>query len=179
MKDGFQAGGEFRAEFVEFFAVGAAEAVEQGGAGAGERDEDFAMIGIAVGAVEEAAGAEAVDEFDGAVMADEEAGGEFADEGAGALWQAGDCEKKLVLAGFEAVGACLFLAEVEEAVDLEAEVGEQAVVGLSEGLGSGSCGAHRNIVPRYISFRRSAIRGRGCSVRIRQALCREQINSGF
>ena len=126
--------------------MGAAEAVKNRLARARKGNQNFAMVGFSMGAPEEAAGAQAVDQFDGAVMPDEQARGKLADDGPRAFGQAGDGQQKLMLAGLEAVRAGLLLAEVQEPVDLEAEIRQQPEVGLGEGF---YC-AHKYIVARYI-----------------------------
>ena len=86
--------------------------------------EHFAMILIPVPASHGAPVNDTIYKFHGAVMAKAELMGERGYSGTSIPWQALDCQKKLMLLGFDALGAGRFLAKMEELPDTVPELGK-------------------------------------------------------
>jgi hypothetical protein len=76
--------------------------------------EYFAMILVPVSALQSALNNETIYKFHRAVMAKAELLGECGNSGTSALGQALDREEKLMLLGFDTLGAGRFLAKVQE-----------------------------------------------------------------
>ena len=122
--DVIEGGGKAGGLVVELAEVIAGEAVEEALAFRSEAEQDAAAVGGVFGAAQEALMLGAVGELDDAVVAQAEALGGVGDGGWGAVGGAGDLEEQLVLLGMEADGDGGGFAEMEEAAELEAEVGE-------------------------------------------------------
>ena len=124
--------GETGRLIVELAEVIAGEAIEEAFAFRGEAKENAAAVGGVRGAAQEALVLGAVRELDDAVVAKAEALGGVGNGGRGAVGGTGDLEQELMLLGMEADGGGGGFAEVEEAAELEAEVGE----GGEQGVGA-------------------------------------------
>src|SRR5579863_2666081 len=101
------------------------------------------------------------------MVTDQHAAGQLRDGRLHAHGQAANGQQQLVLLRLQAVRAGLLLAEMEEAADLETELGEGTVA-----MGGEVFSAHINIVSRYKWsgrvgwFRRAAGRGRARARRV-------------
>src|SRR5581483_9678372 len=140
---------QHRARRAQLGVVLERELVQQRLAARGEADEHLAAVGLAAAAANQPLGFGAIHQLDGAVVLEVQTLGELAD---GRLLPGGvaaDGEQELVLLGLDPGGAGGLLAEVDEAADLVAQLGERAVlVGTQVGLKR--LHAEDYIVSRYI-----------------------------
>lgn len=108
--------------------VKARDALEERAPARGEAQKHFAAVLTAVRAVHQAARFETIRQLDSAVMTNEQATGKRANIGRSGILEGAESQQGLMLVGFEAGAASGLLAEIKEAAQLEAEVGESGVV---------------------------------------------------
>jgi hypothetical protein len=103
---------EFGSQVVQFAGVGFGEAFKRAFSGRGELEDDEAMVGVGLEALDEACFSASFAELDDAVMAEAEALGDPGDGGFNAIGRAGDLQHELVLLRVEVSLKGRLLAEV-------------------------------------------------------------------
>ena len=123
-----------RAGGAQFRAVVEREVAEFRLARGGEVDQDAAAVGVVPPAPEQPQAFEAVDQFDGAVVLQEEPLGQGADRGRDRRRETFQRQEELVLLRLQASRARGLLAEMEEAPEAIAHLGQRAVLIGGQGL---------------------------------------------
>jgi hypothetical protein len=104
--------------------------MQQGFAVRRELHQHFTMILISVSALQRALVNETIYKFYGAVMAKAELLGKCGNSGTIALGQAPERQKKLMLLGFDALGAGRFFAKMQELPDTVPKLSKLAKAGF-------------------------------------------------
>jgi CIC family chloride channel protein len=147
--------GDLGADPLQLAAVSGREAEQEGFPLTGQRQMDLTAVGVAAAALEEPALGQAVDQADGAVMADLEMLGERADRYRAPPRQAAHGQEGLVLLGSQPHLTGGFLAEMEEAPQRVAKLGQGLDLGVAYRLhtASGDQAARSGRLVRCIAMR--------------------------
>jgi hypothetical protein len=112
--DAVESTDEFWSEFLQLAGVGFGESFESAFSRRRQFENDEAMIGVGLKALDKAGIGAALAEFDDAVMAEAETFGDPGDGGFDAVWRTGDLQHELMLLGLEACFVGGLFAEEEE-----------------------------------------------------------------
>ena len=128
LQHGVEGPRELRSGPLQLFAMGQREFAQDGSTGRGLADPHLAAVRCAFLPGDHFRGLHTIDQFHSAVVLNEESRRNLADGRLHAVGQAVDQEEELVLLRLDAVGFGGDFAEVDEAADLPAELGEVTVL---------------------------------------------------